>query len=267
MGENMFKKEKIWEISLDLSTCDTTDDFMKSFRSNLDKFLQEREITYSNLAEEAGISFSTLKTLMASSGKDCNLSTAIKLAKALGITIDELVGAGTMSDGTKECVSKCRVMPQHFVNLARSYIRHIYKLFQKTESKEPRLIMLPECRRGHLQTTNVTTEIDVSHLQKGTISRIAHGLRIPCDHYEPYFLKDEIILLAVDRDGQDGEICVISHDGEYYIVRKKMYIQDGQKKWKYMSLFTEKEFLKEEIEDKLGYVVGYLNPDRSWGVR
>ena len=62
---------------------------MKSFRSNLDKFLQEREITYSNLAEEAGISFSTLKTLMASSGKDCNLSTAIKLAKALGITIDE----------------------------------------------------------------------------------------------------------------------------------------------------------------------------------
>ena len=127
--------------------------------------------------------------------------------------------------------------------------------------------MLPECRRGHLQTTNVTTEIDVSHLPQSTISRVAHGLRVPCDHYEPYFLKDEILLLAVDRDGQDGEICVISHNGEYYIVRKKMYIENAQKKWKYMSLFTEKEFLKEEIEDKLGYVVGFLNPDRSWGIR
>ena len=261
------KKEKIWEISLNLSVCDNTDDFMRSFRKNLDTFLAEKEITYSSLAEEAGISFSTLKTLMSSNGKDCNLSTAIKLSKALGITIDELVGARTMSDGTRECVSKCRVMPQHFVNLARSYIRHIYKLYRKTTSKEPRLVMLPECRNGHLQTTNVTTEIDVSHLNTTVISKIAHCLLIPCDHYEPYFLKGEIILLAVDRDGQDGEICVISHDGEYYIVRKKMFIESGQKKWKYMSLFTEKEFLKEDIEDKLGYVVGYLNEDRSWGIR
>ena len=28
----MLKKEKIWEISLELSVCDNTDDFMKSFR-------------------------------------------------------------------------------------------------------------------------------------------------------------------------------------------------------------------------------------------
>ena len=114
----MLKKEKIWEISLNLTVCDTTDDFMKSFRTNLDKFLQEKEITYSNLAEEAGISFSTLKTLMASSGKDCNLSTAIKLAKALGITVDELVGAGTMSEGTKECVSKCIII----INVNKAFV-------------------------------------------------------------------------------------------------------------------------------------------------
>ena len=243
------------------------DNYMSSLRDNVGLLRTEKKWSVRVLAEKANISEDTLNTFLKGTSKDCNLSTVVKLARALGVTIDELVGAGTMSDGTRECVSRCRVMPQHFVNLARSYIRHIYKLFEKTDSKEPRLVMLPECRRGHLQTTNVTTEIDISHLQKGTISRIAHGLRIPCDHYEPYFFKDEIILLAVDRDGQDGEICVISHDGEYYIVRKKMYIENAQKKWKYMSLFTEKEFLKEEIEDKLGYVVGFLNPDRSWGIR
>ena len=243
------------------------DNYMSSLRDNVGLLRTEKKWSVRVLAEKANISEDTLNTFLKGTSKDCNLSTVVKLARAFGVTIDELVGAGTMSDGTRECVSRCRVMPQHFVNLARSYIRHIYKLFEKTDSKEPRLVMLPECRRGHLQTTNVTTEIDISHLQKGTISRIAHGLRIPCDHYEPYFFKDEIILLAVDRDGQDGEICVISHGGEYYIVRKKMYIENAQKKWKYMSLFTEKEFLKEEIEDKLGYVVGYLNPDRSWGIR
>ena len=243
------------------------DNYMSSLRDNVGLLRTEKKWSVRVLAEKANISEDTLNTFLKGTSKDCNLSTVVKLASAFGVTIDEVVGAGTMSDGTRESVSRCRVMPQHFVNLARSYIRHIYKLFEKTDSKEPRLVMLPECRRGHLQTTNVTTEIDISHLLKGTISRIAHGLRIPCDHYEPYFFKDEIILLAVDRDGQDGEICVISHGGEYYIVRKKMYIENAQKKWKYMSLFTEKEFLKEDIEDKLGYVVGYLNPDRSWGIR
>lgn len=263
----MFKREKIWQIALNFTTCRSTDSFMESLRKNIDMLLVEKDITYSNLAEHCEISVSTLNSLMNGNSKDCNMSTIIKIAKALGVTIDELVGAGTMSEGTRECVSRCRLMPWHFVNLARSYIRHIYKLFTKTTSKEPRLVMLPECRRGHLQTTNVTTEIDISHLRTDIVSKVAHCLLIPCDHYEPYFLKEEIILLAVDRDGQDGEICVISHDDEYYIVRKKMYKENDQKKWKYMSLFTEKEFLKEEIEDKLGYVVGYLNPDRTWGVR
>lgn len=263
----MIKKERIWEIALNFTTCQNTDSFMETLRKNLDMILAEKGITYSKLAELADISFSTLNSLMNGNAKDCNVSTVIKLSKALGVTIDELIGAGTMSDGTRECVARCRVMPWHFVNLARAYIRHIYKLFQKTCSKEPRLVMLPECRHGHLQTTNVTTEIDVSHLQNDAISRVAHGLRIPCDHYEPYFLKDEIILLAVDRDGQDGEICVISHNGEYYIVRKKSFFDNGIKRWKYISLFTEVEFLKEDIEDKLGYVVGFLYPDRTWGER
>lgn len=265
----MFKKEKVWQIALNFTSNRNTDNFMYYLRKNLDMLIAEKDITYSNLAEAAGISVSTLNTLMNGNSKDCNVSTIIKLARALNVTIDELVGAGTMSDGTRECVSRCRVMPVHFVNLARSYIRHIYTLWTKENGEEPRLVMQPECRRGHLQTTNVTTTVDISHLQRSTISRVAHGLLIPCDHYEPHFLKGEIILLAVDRDGQDGEICVISHDGEYYIVRKKMYIVDGQKKWKYMSLFTEKEFLKEEIEDKLGYVVGFLNADEehSWGIR
>jgi hypothetical protein len=64
-------------------------------------------------------------------------------------------------------------------------------------------------------------------------------------------------------------MCAISHNGEYYIVRKKSYIENGIKRWKYMSLFTEREFLKEDIEDKLGYVVGFLNADdeHSWGIR
>lgn len=263
----MLKREKIREISLNFIS--DKDDVMSAFRKNCFMIIEQKGTTIKAWAEAANVSFATLNNFLYGNTKTCDIMLPVKLARAAGVTVDELLGAETMSEGTRECVSKCRIMPFHFVNLARSYIRHIFKLFINTASPEPRLIMLPECRRGHLQTTNVTEEIDVSHLQRSTISRVAHGLKIPCDHYEPYFFKDEIILLGADRDGQDGEMCVISYEGEYYIVRKKMYISDGKKNWKYMSLFTNREFLREDIDDKLGYVVGFLNADNehSWGVR
>ena len=261
----MFKKEKVWEISRNFVS--NKDDVMSSFRKNCFMILEAKCITLREWAELADISFATLNSFLYGNSKTCDINLPIRLARAIGVTVDELLGSGTMSEGTRECVSKCRMMPAHFVNLARSYIRHIYKMFEKTSSKEPRLVMLPECKNGHLQTTNITTEIDVSHLDKSIQSRIAHCLCVPCDHYEPYFMKDEIILLAVDRDGQNGEICVISHGGEYYIVRKKSFIENGIKRWKYVSLFTDVEFLKEDIDDKLGYVIGFLYPDASWGER
>lgn len=261
----MVKQEKIWEIAQNFVS--NKDDVMDAFRKNCFMILEAKCITLREWAELADVSFSTLNSFLYGNSKTCDINLPIKLARAIGVTVDELLGSGTMSEGTRECVSKCRRLPTHFVNLARSYIRHIFKLFLKTASKEPRLVMLPECRNGHLQTTNVTTEIDVSHLDRKIQSRIAHCLCVPCDHYEPYFMKDEIILLAVDRDGQNDEICVISHGGEYYIVRKKSFIEDGIKRWKYVSLFTDVEFLKEDIDDKLGYVIGFLYPDRSWGER
>ena len=251
-----------------LNLASSHDNYMASFRENIVYLKKQRGWSVRILAEKSGISEDTLNTFLKGTAKDCNLSTAIKLARALDVSIDELVGAETIKKESRNCLAYCRVMPNHFVYLVRSYVTHVYKLFCKSEKEDfPIIVMLPECRNGHLQTTNVTSSIDISHLERDTRSKVAHGLKIPCDHYEPYFMPGEIVLLAVDRDAKDGEICVISHNGNYYIVRKKQFILNGIKKWKYISLFTDKEFLREEIEDKLGYVVGWLNEDLSWGVR
>ena len=257
------KQENIY-----LNLASNRENYMTAFRENIVYLKKKKGWSVRILAEKAGMSEDTLNTFLKSAGKDCNLSTAVKLARALDVSIDELVGAETSAKETRDCIAYCRVMPPHFVYLIRSYIGHIYKLFCKTGKEEfPIIVIMPECRSGHLQTTNVTSSINISHLDRDIRAKVAHGLKIPCDHYEPYFMPGEIILLAVDRDGKDGEICVISHDGNYYIVRKKQYILNGTKRWKYISLFTDREFLKEEIDDKLGYVVGWLNEDLSCGVR
>lgn len=263
----MVEKEKLKKMSMLLTA--NRNDYMSAFRHNIDMYIEEKDITLRELSELAEIPYSTLNTFVYGQSKDCNLSTAVKLARALEISVDELIGAETMDSLSKESLAICRNLPEHFVYLIRAYIRHIYKLFVKVDPSEYHIpVILPECHNGHLQTTNINDVINIHHLNKTTRSRVAYGLKIPCEHYEPYYMPGEIVLLAVDRDGMNNEKCVISHDGNIYIVIKKIYMEDNVKKVKYVSLLDQKnEFLRDEIDDKLGYVVGYLNPDGTWGIR
>ena len=64
------------------------------------------------LAESAGISFDTLKNLLYQNSKDCKLSTAALLAKAIGVTVDELIGLDTISEEDMDCITMFRQMPE-----------------------------------------------------------------------------------------------------------------------------------------------------------
>ncbi len=243
--------------------------FIDSFRHNIDLLMEEQDLSLRELAEKADMPYETLKTFIYGSTRDCKLSTAVKLAKAFNISIDELVGADTMHPLSRESLSLCRKMPDYVVYLIRSFIRHQYNLHCKFDEKSINIpVLLPECKNGYLQTTNITDTVCIDHLTSEVKTRVCLGLKIPCEHYEPYYMPDEIILLAADREGQHNERVVVSYKGNFFLAKKIYYIENGQKKFKYVSLIEEKrEILPSDIDDKLGYVVGYLNPDESWGIR
>ena len=81
------QNEKLKKLSLKLVS--NPDDWMSSFRKNIDMYISEKDITIRELSEVADINFETLKSFIYGDAKDCKLSTAIKLAKALHISIDE----------------------------------------------------------------------------------------------------------------------------------------------------------------------------------
>lgn len=56
----------------------------------LKEYLNEREISQSELVLKAGIGHSTLSQYLNGVRDDVNFDTARKIAKALGITLDEL---------------------------------------------------------------------------------------------------------------------------------------------------------------------------------
>jgi DNA-binding Xre family transcriptional regulator len=243
--------------------------YIDSFRKNIFHLIETRDLSLRELSEKADMPFETLKSFLYGNSKDCKLSTAVKIATAFEISIDELVGADTIDPMSKESLALCRKMPDYVVYLIRSFIRHQYNLQSQFDANSINIpVLLPECQNGHLQTTNVTEAICIDHLTNDLKSKICLGLKIPCEHCEPFYMPNEIILLAADRDGQHNERCVISYRGNIFLARKIFYSENGLKKFKYVSLIDGKnEILPSDIDDKLGYVVGFLNPDKSWGIR
>lgn len=258
------KKEKELENLVSNPT-----NYIESFRKNIFLMMDEHDLSLRELSEKADMPYETLKSFLYGDAKDCKLSTAVKVSRAFNISIDELVGAGTMHPLSRQSLSMCRKMPDYVVYLVRSFIRHQYNMYNRLDDKSVNIpVLLPECQNGYLQTTNITETVCIDHLTNGLKSKICVGLKIPCDHYEPYYMPGEIVLLAADRDGQHNERCVIIYRGNFFLARKIFYIENGQKKFKYVSLIDGKnEILPHDIDDKLGYVVGYLNPDASWGIR
>lgn len=243
--------------------------YIDNFRKNIFQLMDENNLSLRELSETADMSFETLKSFLYGNSKDCKLSTAVKIAKAFNLSIDELVGAETMNSLTKESFALCRQMPDYVVYLIRSFIRHQYKLHCHYDENSIHIpVMLPEYQEGSLQTTNVTDSICIDHLASNMKSRICLGIKIPCEHFEPFYMPDEIILLATDHNAQHNERCVIAYQENLFITRKIFYIEDGIKKYKYVSLIDgELEILPNDMIEKIGYIVGFLNPDGSWGIR
>lgn len=243
---------------------------ISGIRQNIEAYMDSQDLSIRELSELADIPFESLKGILYNTKReDCNLSTIYKLAKATGMTIDELVGSDTMDPITRELFSICRHLPTNSLYLVRHFIRHQKKLQDKTIGDATILsVMIPPVMNGRLQYTNVLEAVNISHLLDQIKSITYLGIKITCENYLPYYAPDEILLIASDREAADGERCVVVNNGRLFIVTKRSYIEDGKKKWKYVALMNEKIFMPaKSVDEKLGYIIGFLNPDGSWGIR
>lgn len=273
----MTKKEKVKQLSLQFTT--NQNDWFSAFRHNMFILIDDGEITLRWISEEADIPYSTLNSILYGSVQNPRADVIIKIAKALGLSIDELVGAETIEPETRECIALSRNLNEHNRYVIRSFVRHQYNTHGNKEGIEKEIsVFLPECKNGHLLTTNIYKPLVIDHLDNSTRSRVCMGIKVPCHHYEPYYMKNEILLLGSDRDGFNNEKCVVSHNGNYYICIKKITTTaDGKKDIKYVSLMDGHNvlFTPSTIDDKIGYVVGFMEPDNpndenttyTWGKR
>ena len=230
---------------------------MSTLRHNIDIYVDDKEITLNDISEKSGLSVSTLSNVLYKDSKDIRLGTVIALAQALGVTIDELIGSVTMEPKMSESVRMCRKLPEHSLYLVRYFIRHQYMIYNKIKTNYIS-VLIPRLENGIMPTTNVVEPLCVD-LPEDIKSKAYIGLKIPSDNYMPYYDAGEIILIASDREAQRGEHCVVTSNGGIYIVEKSRKT--------YKPLTSQYDIPASKIDDKIGYVVGFLNKDLTWGIR
>ena len=248
-------KEKLKKISKNLSA--NSDDFMSAFRKNMFMYIEEKDITIKEISEESGIPFSTLNTLLYGNSKDIKLSTAVKLAKALNVSIDELIGAETINEVSRESISICRNLPDNEVYLIRWYIRYIDSLNKKNEPHRRYVsIMELECNHnGNLKITTNYRHIDITDIGEEYRSKVFFGITMPCDHYMPVYSPYDILLIANDRNAKTNENVLIRTDGNLFLAKRK--VENGLVK--YYSIRDGKFRLNEDnVDEVIGYIAGTI---------
>lgn len=249
----MIRKEKLKEISKKLSANKL--DFMSAFRKNMYLYIDDKEISLSDIADDSGVNISTLKTFAYGNPSDIRLSNVIKLAKAFDVSIDELVGAETIPEPTQESLSMCRDLPENDLYLVRWFIRYLTQLNAKTEPNRRYVsVMELECNgNGNLKITSNYRKEDITNLDSEVKGKVFFGITMPCDHYMPTYSPYDILLIANDRLPKLSENCLIRMNGLLHIAKRK--VESGTAK--YYSIRDGKYRVDEsDIDELIGYIAG-----------
>lgn len=232
----MIDRQKLKYMATDLVT--DPDDYISALRHNIDRYIADKDITLNDVAEAADMSVSTLKTFLYGNAKDCHLSTAVKLARVFEVTLDELVGCGTMPEETKKSIQLTRQMPESYTHFIRWMINFQYDMYNTRQYiKDSVEVMDAELREdGTFKTSNIFENVDISHISKERRTKIFMGIKLPGNNYEPIYMKSNIILLANDRNPLEDEKVVVCVDDALWIFKAKYVRENGEKLLKYYSI-------------------------------
>lgn len=249
--QKMIKKEKLQETARKLTA--DKQNFISALRRNLYLYLENKEITLNSLSEASDMNPSTLKTFLYGNAKDISLSNVVKLAKALGVSIDELVGADTIPELSRESLRMCREMPENDLMLVRWFIRCLADLnSQNGRNKRYVKVMLPEeDNNGNCKLVSKFENVELSDFGEPLRSKIFIGFKIISDYYMPYYRPNDIVLVANDRPAKLNEHTVV-RAGNYIFIAKRVLDHGVPKLY---SIRDDKFRMEEkDIDEVVGYI-------------
>lgn len=211
------------------------------------------------LSETANIPFATLNNLLYSKTlKDCKISTVINLARAMGITIDELLGCSAMSKEEFDLISTMRRIPERTKFMINWYIDYQIKMSESFNFEKRKIIniMYPKIEQGgNILPSDDFRPLDITNFSSKIKARVFLGIYLSCDYYMPDFCPYDILLIGNDRPARFTEICVIVNFGRLYLARRIEQQVRNKTIVQYISL---RDGLVQATEEEIDMVMGYV---------
>ena len=230
------------------------DNYIRSFRRNVSLYIDQKDITLQEVADLADISISTLKSFLYGNSKDCNLSMAVRLARVFGVSVDELIGAGTIHPQACNSLQTLRQLPESFTHFVRWCIKYHYdNISCKNFSERAVEVMNVDIsNEGNMVLSNQLQIMDISELSNEIRPKAYLGIRIPNDMYAPIFFEGDILLLANDRRPKNKEKIIFPTSDNLWVLERC----EEEKEVVYKSIRDGKIMAKEkDIDNILGYIV------------
>lgn len=228
-------------------------DLSDTFRQNIWKYAEDRGMTIVDIANKSDIPINTINSFLHKISNDMKVSNVAKIAKALNVSIDELVGADTMPNLTKESLAVCRTLPENDLYLVRWFIRYLTNLNNKSEPNKRYIsAIIPTLTNdGDFKISANYEKIEITDLKEPLRSKVFVGCKIVSDHYMPHYAPNDVILIANDRPANHNENIIIRVDKYLYIAKKRM--EDGVSK-----LYSIRDGKYRIDESEIDEVIGYI---------
>lgn len=238
-----------------------------AIRENVYRYLNDKELTIREFSEIVDISQSTLNNLLYGSCSDCKLSTAISLAKALGVSIDELTSAGTIDPIPLQNLITCRSLPQNSIYLIRWFIKHQETLYKQDNLANKKIISVMQplhTNDGIAKVSNNFLQIDISELSNDLKSKVFFGIKINHSMYMPYYSPYDVLLIANDRNPLPREHVVVVIQDNIFLAKRRY--ENGH--FNYYGVRDNKFRCDETgITEYVGYITGVMPDTTEIGTR
>lgn len=228
-------------------------EYIDNVRQNLFKYINSHGTSVRAIAEAAQLPIPTLSSILYGKVSDCRLNTLIALAKALNLSIDELVGLGTMPPIVYESVNICKELPEHARYAIVWYIKH-QQAVHNMQPKGSHIVSVMHPRinnNGNLKISGLYSTIDISGMDKEVCRKVFWGIQLEVGFYMPYYSPYDILLIANDRNPTIAENSVILLDDNIFIAKRQ--VEDGIVKF---YSIRDKKFrvLESECQEVIGYI-------------
>ncbi len=227
--------------------------YFLSLRKNTVQYMEEEDISLKEMVARSGLNWNTLNSFLYDySLQDCKLSTAVGICNASGRTIAEMAETGTIEDRLLQTIKTFRSLTRSEKELICFLIDYFAFTHKEHKSEKEIRVMLPECNNnGNLKRTNDYGILNIESVGEELLHKIFMGVRIPCEHLLPHYLKGQILLVANDREAIGRENTLIILNDNLVITRR--VIENGKPRY-----YGIRDGVFHAEDDDRVYVVGYI---------